>query len=1542
MAAKMGLSPENTDNNPSPPDKSTEEKTVPQDTLMMRLRGRVTQYKSWNDSIKALKMAVLNDKRYSSDALEKSTLQSCLDKLHKAMKIVNQQSLVERLEVIARQLGMSFTPPTSSDKCLCLSAEMFVVEITPDGGGGVKDVKIGHHENPVSCEELIEVLSKGDFDEFISHMQGLLGIYSLKGDKKQKSKAYLALSSLEADLNVLAQLQSSISGVANYIHKSPLGILLPRKGGHPMKLIYFVSPYDLLCKKTKSSYPMTVEAITENDLGHSVTVRLEPCPALNKLQTMPMISVKTHPQDGKSLPSFQGLNNMNSSSLPASFVLVLPQPVPVSTSVINSIQEVTGLEIAVEEERSLYTLILEQAAQGKITNGTELFVTLPDQQHIYYLHDLSDGCLGQTGALVTKIPFTHPTSVAKVLNFLRQQLLFNCVIQSLIRTTASHDYKTSLVFELTSVSHQHLSVMFEHPLRDAMMTVELDLTDITSVKCKVCMGNGDESVCSDDFVSRAFQRCLSIPVTLRTVIQRVREEIQKQLPPEPVLVKHNKPKWKWRSERVHIPCTNVNNIIPLTAVQAQANVDSWAQGHIESRKYFLPFQPNITNNFREPPPPSEEHIEKPAANPLLATLLDQGSPLADQHSNPVSDSPMLSKLLEEQTPVTSNPPASFTAPKQRRLGKRKSTKDVLSGKGPKLRASESDIGTVLNERVGTERHGQGIAEKHLDLDSSGGSYEGDPIRPSSVSSVGSIGGQSSTGSIIDLTDIGESHVKKLENSLDSIMMKETRMGNMNLNMAMNINSQMGGPEGMDFQMPHMGDLHHGQNPHMGDGSEFIHHPQWGSHPTPPRPTSRNSPHHGNMMPKNETVSTSLEGNLIGPGDGRDLQGPNQTHCRRNSGHGMRLSGLRRPSSQTSIDSNLSDLVSPDLFSPNMKSPGHHPLTSPHQMMSPSHSSAHSSAVTSPVHHPTSSPSHFLSNIKTEPSTSVYTPSSVTSPRNSCDSKGGNFHVTNYNMAASLTPCSTPSPVLYPSGKPSLSALKAQLEMKNDIVNRGCVNSQEKDYFKTEERVMPPSGIMKLRLNMKQYDKQYDNVSPPESDKSRSSMFDFHSDDEEFSLPHLEKSMSVVSASPTRLQISNKNKLVHTLKFNKSEKYKRKESKRNSSGDSSKRKRDKDESKKEKKRKKVSNNSYPKIKDNAVYKSTTVTVEGVGDNNMKPMPRLKITKSGVNFESATVVPVESSSQVKEENTPHVKVEYTPHINKTESSSANLESVSTKHESSSVKLEHMPVKQESISPDLAKIESMSSDMAKFETSAGRNESSSSSVENSFTPMEDESSAGAAKVKGSLSMELSTALKVETNSVVKDDIPSVKLERNLTKEDLNLVKVENSPTESKLGELLDKALNKDVKDKVFEKNERIRTSSVSDEGIFDKIAAMKNENLPKCDLAIDLPKDENNGGINNKKTNSKSQKTHKAQRSASHNKVDSKISGRTPTLKLKPVIFPSPTSSTQSRTPTTPVMSNSAVPKSVTPSTTSTTIGKIGAVSLATTGLTVKLFKHLLLTL
>ncbi|KAH3718117.1 hypothetical protein DPMN_060916, partial [Dreissena polymorpha] len=229
------------------------------DSLMERLRGRVGQHRSWTDTVKTLKLIQMNDKHRQSNSIDKSCLQTCLDKLHRAMKITNQQTLIERLDLISRQLGMIFTPSTVSDNQVALTSEMFKVIVIFDGQSGVRDVKISHQDTPTSCEELVDVLRKGDFDEFISHLQGLLSIYSFNGDKKQKSKGYLALSTLEHDLNLIAQLQSSINGVTNYIHKSSLGILLPRRGGHPMKLIYYVSPYDLLCKKSKSTYPMTLE-----------------------------------------------------------------------------------------------------------------------------------------------------------------------------------------------------------------------------------------------------------------------------------------------------------------------------------------------------------------------------------------------------------------------------------------------------------------------------------------------------------------------------------------------------------------------------------------------------------------------------------------------------------------------------------------------------------------------------------------------------------------------------------------------------------------------------------------------------------------------------------------------------------------------------------------------------------------------------------------------------------------------------------------------------------------------------------------------------------------------------------------------------------------------------------------------------------------------------------------------------------------------------------------------------------------------------------
>ncbi|XP_045168885.2 mediator of RNA polymerase II transcription subunit 1-like [Mercenaria mercenaria] len=1410
MAAEMGLSPEILETEAFPPDKVLK-KSKPHSGLMERLRSRCSQHKSWTDSVKAIRMAIANDKRLQADALEKSSIQNCLDKLHRAMKITNQQSLIERLDLISRQLGMIFTPPSHSDNQVVLSSEMFKVVVMLEGQSGIKDVKVGHQETPVSCEDLVEVLSKGNFEEFVSHLQGLLAIYSIHGDRKQKNKGYLALSSLEHDLNQLAQLQSSINGVANYIHKSPLGILLPRRGGHPMKLIYFVSPYDLLCKKSISSYPMTVEAITENGLGHSVTVSLEPCPHVNKLQTIPLMTVRQN-QDGKSLPSFQNVNNINSYSLSASFVLVLPQPIPVAKSVIDAIKDITGLDVISGEEKSFLSVLLLHNSNASMSNGNELFVTLPDQQHVYYFNNSVDGCLGQPGALVNKIPFTLPTCVPKVLNLLRQQLMFNSVIHSLIRPNSKREYRSGVVFELTAVSLQYLSLMFEHPLHHSMITVEFDLSDLTSVHCNVNMNNKDENICSDDFVSKAFQRSFSIPVTLRSVIKKVNEQIKLLAPPQPVVKPLIKSRWTWTrpSPVKKSPIVNTNtSTVPTQNMVSNfpnpppyQNAEGWTPTQtpqIEMHKYSIQYN---QTPLSEPPVPAHEefHEQRPAANPLLATLLDAGSPtVVEQPAVPVvNESPMLSKLLEENTSVASNP---FPAPNpnpRKRLTKRKSSKDI-AGKSPKQRISDSEmVERTCNERVGSERHGQGMGEKHIDLDSSGGSYE-ELARPSSVSSVGSVGGQS-TGSVIDLTDIGESHVKKLENSLDSIMGKESPRSGAMMGMGHPLNSQMSGLDMLDMYPT---DFHHGQNQNqfMGDGSVEFHPPnQWPSRQTPPTPTSRNSPHHG-VVPKNEKTSTSLEELLLGPG-GREIEGPNSAHTRRNS-HQRRPNFKRQNSlSRNSVDS-ASGVISPDVFSPLMTSPGHHPLASPGQfpISSPNY-------IVSPGIYPQMSPSHIppvtspsLQNIsiKSEPSDSKA--GILGSQTSISTSRISNVHV------GHVTSC----------GKPSLSMMKAQFDIKNDVKPSVSAITQEREGFKEENsnsstNSQPP--LMKLKLtNMK----QYDNVSPADSDTSkRSSTFDFHSDDEDFSLPMVEK-MTVVSASPTRLQISNKSTLASFNRFNKSEKFKRKqresELKITLSVDSGKRKREKnEESKKERKKKKMANSSYSVENEMAVYKS--ITVDNVSSQN-DHLPKLKITKKGLKM---------------------------------------------------------------------------------------------SVENSVLRSK------------------------EDKAIVKSD----KLDKSGKEPVVKIEKMEKSLTretsEKEIKSSKDKSSKQKEKNSDKEKTcaSVTRTPSASDEGIFDKINAMKSENASKSDNPnTAVEKNSSHDGANKKSSSSssKSLKSHKSQRGSSSSKSDSKMA-RTPTIKLKPIVVPASSSGlTVSRNPSTP--STPSTPKSITQSPTSATIGKIGAVSLATSG-------------
>ncbi|XP_045477281.1 mediator of RNA polymerase II transcription subunit 1 isoform X2 [Harmonia axyridis] len=488
--------------------------------LMEKLRSKAAQYKTLPEISKSVRMTML-DKRYAVDSVEKSQHQKCLDTLQYSMKVTSLQSMVERLESLTRQLGLKFVVGPS-DVQLFISSDMFYLEILLDTSGIVQDVKV-HHEGKneqQSCAELVSCLSRGDFQDFTAQLEGFASIYQLNAEKKVKSKAFTALQSLESDLSTLAQLQSFMKEPFNLIYKSPVGILEKRKGGHPMKLTYFISPYDLINISKGELEPISVELISSKNLGYSVSVCMEGSVA-HKLQTTTLITV-SRTMNGKSTPSFAPLSGQNSSVIPATFVLKLNKPLPMCVALARQLQVVTELEwLDFSNRRPLLDLIVCQSSNGKMRseNNRGLFVNLPDQNHCYFMTDNKN----VEGILVNSIPFTHPTKVAQILVLLRQQALFNTLISSCVRPKSHQTFENVFMLEITALSWTHISISLEHPTEESMATAEMDLSDISRLTCKIhTPGTPPPPTAPDtasELVSQVLNKSFSIPVMIRAIIK---------------------------------------------------------------------------------------------------------------------------------------------------------------------------------------------------------------------------------------------------------------------------------------------------------------------------------------------------------------------------------------------------------------------------------------------------------------------------------------------------------------------------------------------------------------------------------------------------------------------------------------------------------------------------------------------------------------------------------------------------------------------------------------------------------------------------------------------------------------------------------------------------------------------------------------------------------------------------------------------------------------------------------------------------------------
>uniref|UniRef100_A0A8C6TNE8 Mediator of RNA polymerase II transcription subunit 1 n=1 Tax=Neogobius melanostomus TaxID=47308 RepID=A0A8C6TNE8_9GOBI len=504
--------------------------------LLERLHAKHNASRPWQETSKVVRQAM--EKRGVMNAAGHQLLLTCLETLQKALKVTSLSSMTDRLESIARQnmLGSHLSP--SGTECY-ITSDMFYVEVQLDPTGQLVDVKVAHQgENPTSCSELIKHLREKNFEEFSKHLKGLVELYKLPGDNKLKTKMYIALQSLELDLTKMMhmfRLATNATTVETILHGG-VGLLTARSGGHLVTLQCYVSPYDIFEEGAGSQLNFTDNNVPQS-LGVSVSVTIEGTSAIYKLPIAPLI-IGSHPD-----PILFNVSNSNSVDLPACFFLKMSRPMPFSLSFI---QNWAMLHVTVPVFESppslspLYQLIVqsqlqlleEENAASLLKHSMHFYSILPDQQHCYFLNGdapVQDGhCL--QGALVTKIPFRHPAQVPLLLDIIRHQAAYNTLIGSCVKQTSlKEDTAGLLQFEVCPLTDSSFSVSFQHPVNESLVCVVMEVIDSRQVSCKLYKGLSDALICTDEFITKVVQRCMSIPVTMRA-IRRKAETIQADTP----------------------------------------------------------------------------------------------------------------------------------------------------------------------------------------------------------------------------------------------------------------------------------------------------------------------------------------------------------------------------------------------------------------------------------------------------------------------------------------------------------------------------------------------------------------------------------------------------------------------------------------------------------------------------------------------------------------------------------------------------------------------------------------------------------------------------------------------------------------------------------------------------------------------------------------------------------------------------------------------------------------------------------------------------
>ncbi|KAM6134671.1 mediator of RNA polymerase II transcription subunit 1-like [Pterocles gutturalis] len=432
------------------------------------------QQKPWTETLKLVNFCMNKPLRQPVGNAEYNPLVSCMEKIQRTLNAKSLLSVMNRLESLSKQKGLNAYVSPTGTACY-IASDMFYIEVQLESDGELVDVKLSHDgEAPVVCDDLVKYLRMENYDAFGKILEDLSNLYKIPGNSVMKAKGYLALQALEKDLYSMSLLHRTqdVNRVTEVLH-GKVGHLVPRAGGTPMSIEFYISPYQVLEAEldpgSQVCGTMTVVTIEGTDTPH-------------KLPLSPLLVDSQVGEDGN--PAFLPLTDELSMDLPACFVLKFHQPIPMSSSSIEEIQRLTGIQITGMKLAPLYELIVQSTLKEKsdedlATHESCFFVSLPDcPKHCFFINKGSEKS-HLAGALVSKVPFSHPKCVPGIIEILRHQVAFNCLISSCVSEKhRNEDDSELLYFEVVPHKSTSFSVFFLHPGKENLACEKSNVTFI--------------------------------------------------------------------------------------------------------------------------------------------------------------------------------------------------------------------------------------------------------------------------------------------------------------------------------------------------------------------------------------------------------------------------------------------------------------------------------------------------------------------------------------------------------------------------------------------------------------------------------------------------------------------------------------------------------------------------------------------------------------------------------------------------------------------------------------------------------------------------------------------------------------------------------------------------------------------------------------------------------------------------------------------------------------------------------------------------------